>query len=147
MSCLFNSLAAFMHERDSFRLRNSICNYLADNNPIIDGLDTKFVLDMEDANYIENMRNPNTWGGAIEIQAACNIWKMRVLVLDTLTNKKIEFLPVNDTGITTIEVSWNGSHYEPIKPPAVVEGHFGGFQQITVSTLDIDNNKLDSVKE
>ena len=32
--------------------------------------------------YISNMRINNTWGGAIEIQAICNIFKVRIIVVN-----------------------------------------------------------------
>ena len=69
MSCLFNSMSYFFKE-DSQIIRNKICDYLQENKPIIDGLDTKFILSMENSNYINNMRNSSSWGGAIEIQAS-----------------------------------------------------------------------------
>ena len=32
---------------DSFSIRQKICDYLEQNKPIIDGLDTKFILELE----------------------------------------------------------------------------------------------------
>ena len=75
MSCLFNSLNYFIGE-GSFEIREKICNYLQENNPVIDGLETNFILKLESNSaeqYISNMRKTSTWGGAIEIQCACNI--------------------------------------------------------------------------
>ena len=46
MSCLFNSLSYFFNEK-SFDIRQKICDYLKQNNPIIDGLDTLFILNLE----------------------------------------------------------------------------------------------------
>jgi hypothetical protein len=116
MSCLFNSLSYFINE-SSYVIRQTICNYLQDNKPIMDGLDTKEILDMENANYVENMRATSTWGGAIEIQVACNIWSLRILVRNYRdSNKKtIEFLPLSGNYDKTIEIYWTGGHYEPIK--------------------------------
>ena len=82
MSCLFNSLSYFIKE-NSFNIRQQICDYLQQNKPIIDGLETNEILKFEnnDINvYISNMRSMSTWGGAIEIQAACNIWNLRINV-------------------------------------------------------------------
>ena len=61
------------------------------------------------------MRKSNTWGGAIEIQAACNIWGFSILVLDLKTNKKIEFLPIIKKKYKLIKLTWNGYHYEPYR--------------------------------
>ena len=120
MSCLFNSLQYFITEYNSYKIRQKICDYLQDNRPIIDGLDTKFILELEQNNttkYIQTMRNTWCWGGAIEIQAACNIWKLRIIVNNhrNFGAPDIEFIPVNSVYDKTIHIYWNGGHYEPIR--------------------------------
>ena len=116
MSCLFNSISYFIDE-NSYNIRQKICDYLENNYIIIEGLETKDILAMESNNYISNMRNITTWGGAIEIQAACNIWNMSIVVYDLRNNlkNKIVFIPINSDIDKTIELEWNGGHYEPIK--------------------------------
>ena len=124
MSCLFNSLNYFIKE-NSFNIRQQICDYLHQNKPIIEGLETHEILKFEnnDINaYISSMRSPSTWGGAIEIQAACNIWNLRINVYNyrdfspnAENNKIIEFLPINGIIKESINIYWNGGHYEPIK--------------------------------
>lgn len=115
MSCLFNSLSHFLQE-DSFTIRQKICDYLQNNGKIIEDLETNFILDLENPNYITDMRNMTTWGGAIEIQSACNIWNIRIIVKDIRNqpNKEIEFIPVNADYQKTINIEWGGGHYEPI---------------------------------
>ena len=78
MSCLFNSLSRFIPE-SSADIRQKICDYLEANNKIMDGVETKDILNMDSNNYIQAMRNTSTWGGAIEIQAACNIWNLSLI--------------------------------------------------------------------
>jgi hypothetical protein len=116
MSCLFDSLSFFI-KLDSFRIRNIICDYLDGNQTIIDGLETNFILslDIPKDEYIRRMRQPYTWGGGIEIQAACNIWNIRILINNRTSenNTIIEFLPINNKYIHTIELIWTGAHYEP----------------------------------
>ena len=119
MSCLFNSLSYFIKE-DSYKIRQQICDYLQENKPIIDGLETSEVLNFESKNsntYIANMRLMSTWGGAIEIQAACNIWNVRINVANYRDKGKeiIEFIPLIKDYEKTINIYWNGGHYEPIK--------------------------------
>lgn len=127
MSCLFNSLSFFIN-KSSFEIRQIICDYLEQNKPIIDGLDTKFILDMENKNYISHMRKTSTWGGAIEIKAACNIWNTTIIVHNIRSNqltdpnkKKIVFKSFNnkeelvDNKHRIIEITWNGGHYEPVR--------------------------------
>jgi len=116
MSCLFNSLSYFIPE-NSYNIRQKICDYLEENKAIIEGLDTNFVLDLENTNYIRDMRNTSTWGGAIEIQAASSIWSLRIIVKNYRNHdgKDIEFVPLNQSYEKTIQVYWTGGHYEPIR--------------------------------
>ena len=123
MSCLFNSLSHFIPQTDPQAIRHRICDYLQANSPIIDGMATHDVLQLDSLNtsdqYIGTMRSPCTWGGAIEIQAACNIWNARIMVHDIRTGghgQTIEFLPVSTIlPDKTFELEWSGGHYEPIK--------------------------------
>ena len=129
MSCLFNSLSHFIAQTDPQAIRARICDYLQTNSPIIDGMTTHDVLHLDSGSspdqYIGAMRSPCTWGGAIEIQAACNIWNARIVVHDIRGHghgqkQTIEFLPVaNDTNNSpdkTFTLEWSGGHYEPRRP-------------------------------
>lgn len=124
MSCLFNSLSHFIApQTDPQAIRARICDYLQANSPIIDGMTTHDVLQLDSLNtsdqYIGAMRSPSTWGGAIEIQAACNIWNARIVVHDIRGQepKSIEFLPVSTlTSDKTFTLEWSGGHYEPTRP-------------------------------
>jgi hypothetical protein len=123
MSCLFNSLSYFITDRNSYEIRQKICDYLQENKPIIDGLDTNFILELENntnnaCNYIESMRNTWCWGGAIEIQCACNIWNLRIIVRNyrDRQGEQIEFIPVSSGEVDkSIELEWTGGHYEPVR--------------------------------
>ena len=114
MSCLFHSLSHFIPET-SFDLRQHICNYLQENKPILDGLDTSFVLSLEHPHYIQNMRSTSTWGGGIELQCACNLWNLRILVRNDRDGGQIEFIPLSGQYGRTIRIYWTGGHYEPIR--------------------------------
>ena len=116
MSCLFNSLSYFIKD-SSNDIRQKICDYIEQNKPIMDGLDTKDIINFEGPNYIQKMRNTSTWGGAIEIQAACNLWNYKIIVNNhrDRNHTKIEFIPINGTIENTIELQWTGGHYEPIR--------------------------------
>jgi hypothetical protein len=122
MSCLFNSLSHFIAQTDQQAIRQRICDYLQANLPIIDGMTTHDVLQLDSSqssdHYISAMRSPSTWGGAIEIQAACNIWNARIVVHDTRLGhghgQTIEFLPVSTVlPDKTFGLEWSGGHYEP----------------------------------
>ena len=128
MSCLFNSLGRLL-AKDPQALRQEICNYLEAGSPVVEGLNTVDILTMEAGDptkYIANMRRPQTWGGAIEIQAAAVLHSARIVVrnirsfhrvrgrVQTQPVKDIEFLPLTGTIGSTLTVSWNGGHYEPV---------------------------------
>ena len=118
MSCLFDSISYFL-KINGYNVRQKICDYLQQNNKIIDGLDTNYILSLEhnsSENYISKMRLIHTWGGAIEIQCACNIWGLCINVKNYRdnNNRTIEFIPLNNSYNKTIYVYWNGGHYEPI---------------------------------
>ena len=130
MSCLFNSMSHCIKEDwGPHGIRQRICDYLQSNLPILDGMETRDVLQLEapsSEHYISNMRKSSTWGGAIEIQCACNIWNARIIVHDIRfgnngnNSKKIEFLPLHiniDSIIPPLEfeLEWSGGHYEPHK--------------------------------
>ena len=63
------------------------------------------------------MRNTSTWGGAIEIQVACNLWNFKIIVRNHRSNEKsnIEFIPISTQYDKTIELEWTGGHYEPVR--------------------------------
>jgi hypothetical protein len=111
-------------QTDPQAIRRQICDYLQANSPIIEGMDTRDVLQLDSASsdqYIGAMRALTTWGGAIEIQAACNIWNARIIVHDVRAGnghgQTIEFLPVATiTTDKTFELEWSGGHYEPRRP-------------------------------
>lgn len=122
MSCLFNSLHHFIPNESSHSIRQKICDYLQNNSPIMDGLDTAVILELDSGavgagKYIEIMRRESTWGGAIEIQTACNVWSFRIIVRNNRGREKssIEFLPISELWTKTIELEWTGGHYEPVR--------------------------------
>jgi len=126
MSCLFNSMSHFIKEDcGATGIRQRICDYLEKNLPILEGMETCDVLQLEAptaAHYISNMRHSSTWGGAIEIQCACNIWNARIIVHDIRghnsgNNNKIEFVPLKSVNTQPhsleLHLEWSGGHYEP----------------------------------
>jgi len=116
MSCLFDSISFYLQE-DSNQVRQKICDYLEQNLPLIDGLETKDILAFEGrGNYVEAMRLQTTWGGGIEIQCACNLWKLRINVINQRDNGNsvIEFIPIIGNIQRTISLKWTGGHYEPL---------------------------------
>ena len=100
MSCLFDSLSYFHHNINSHQMRNIIVNYLS-NNPKLGGLLTSDLVKLEKNitlnHYLRLMSNSNQWGGAIEIQVACNIWKCKIIVYNyrDIKHSRIDFYPIS----------------------------------------------------
>jgi hypothetical protein len=113
MSCLFSSLQVSLSPETSSSIREKVCDYLSLNRPILDGIDTSTILKFEKPNYIPNMRKEETWGGAIEISAVCNIFRMSVSVHNTRDNYDsiLTFVPLDNIIRKRVHLSWNGSHY------------------------------------
>lgn len=59
---------------------------------------------------------PRARGGAIGIQAACNVWKANVNVDNCRdkNGKTINFVPVTGNADKVFGIYWVGGHYEPI---------------------------------
>ena len=118
MSCLFRSIGYFLNKNQD-EVRSKICDYLDNNGEIIKGVNTKDLIKFENKNYIQNMRKSNTQGGGIEIQCACNIWNLKIIVVnirDSKQKKNIDFFPIDSNKINKIiKITWNGGHYEPLK--------------------------------
>lgn len=118
MSCLFHSLAKFVSHNDFRKLRQDICNYLDSNKPLLDELTIKEIAELDGITkeqYIENMRQDSTWGGAPEIRAFCEIYNVGVKVLVIQSGKLIEFKSTKESTIFVL-ISWNGNHFEPVLP-------------------------------
>jgi len=117
MSCLFNSLSRFIKDEtvDGTSLRAIICNYLS-TNPLLmmDGIDLTAIIfaetGMDTDTYIGLMRNPSTFGGAIEIRAFTKIFNFNVRVKSIPNGKHIDFLE-NDAGNWCVLI-WTGNHYD-----------------------------------
>ena len=114
MSCLFDSLSYYI-DASPDQLRQYIADYLEDNGDVIDGMDTRDVLAMDPdhgggdaAAYIRKMRRSSTWGGAVEIQSASNIFKLIIRVHNIRDGRGevIEFLPVDGKPVGVAEISW-----------------------------------------
>jgi hypothetical protein len=124
MSCLFDSLASYFTKIDGAQLRQLICTYLQTNPSLYQEIDTEKAVLWETKNdlnqYIRQMRQSSTWGGAIEIMGFCNLFRLNVTVhlIISSKNKCITFTPTSRSGSSsngTIHITWTGNHYQPHK--------------------------------
>jgi len=129
MACLFDSLTPFLVNKEgkkpsSQNLREEICNYLELNKDLMDDITnselTIFTNNLKLKDYIREMRKPSTWGSAIEIKTFCEIYKVKVVVVNLRDNRHIEFIPSSKRSIFpipehTIYLRYTGNHYTPWK--------------------------------
>lgn len=125
MACLFDSLKVFLkdkHDREptSQELRDEICDYLLSNNHLMSDIEnsdlTLYTSNMNLDDYVREMRKPYTWGSAVEIKTFCEIYKIRVIVVNLIDDRQIEFLPTTKNGIPfvpscTVYLKYTGNHY------------------------------------
>ena len=119
MSCLYISLGRLLGQ-DPTELRQKICDFLATNPDLMEGVDAEKVIQWESEKnleeYIKVMRSTSTWGGAVELSAFTLMTGNAVVVHDLSTGKMIEFLPRQRRRRQhTLHISWTGNHFEPVK--------------------------------
>ena len=119
MSCLFNSLSKYV-ENESMggnELRKIICDFLETNPLLIDDMSAETIINNETnlslADYVNQMRRYDTFGGAIEIRCFTKIFKLNVMVKSLPNKKDIEF--VENTNFLWSIISWSGGHFEALR--------------------------------
>lgn len=113
MSCLFNSLAPSVSLHPTI-LRKSIVSYLKTNPKLLDDIKAKDIINWSEnksfENYTNNMLSTDTWGGAIEIKAFCELYNKNVRIYITYTGKSFTINSSKNTS-DTVNIKYNGSHY------------------------------------
>jgi hypothetical protein len=119
MSCLFVAIGKFINLPPEI-VRSVICDYLDQSGPLIDDTRTDELFPNTDRRtYVTAMRQSSTWGGGLEIRAACCIWNIRIVVhnmRDRQTGAQpIVFTPhICRRAPHEMHLSWTGGHYELI---------------------------------
>ena len=115
MSCLFDSLSTYVHT-SPHNLRNMICHYLETNPLLMDDMTAETVIkaecDSDFKKYIASMYNSSTMGGAIEIKAFVNMFRINITVVSLPNNKLIEFTSPGNEVVKKIR--WTGGHFDPL---------------------------------
>ena len=111
-SCLFSSIAYLTNrqhynEESSLFYRNMIVEYLF-NNEFDEAL-----LGESKEHYINEIANPNKWGGGIEIKIFSEIFKMQIGVVDSQTNR-IDLFGQDKNYENIIFIIYTGIHYDPL---------------------------------
>ena len=114
MSCLFDSIGTLLCEPTDV-VRQMVCDYLAQNNQLMEGMNTDDILRLERSDYVTWMRKPTSWGGAIEIQTCVKIWNVNIHVENLRDKEKTMEFVSNIPNAKTIVIQWTGNHFIPKK--------------------------------
>ena len=103
-------------------LRQRVCNFIAREEKIKGDPISMYVIGEFNArhvsDYVSKMRSTSTWGGMIEIKAFCALTKWKVVVHDIRGGhhgKQYACEPSDHRYSRTIDVTWSGGHYEPVR--------------------------------
>lgn len=111
-SCLFSSIG-YLLDNDQFsettklQYRQILATYIQDNT-FDAGL---FEIPKED--YVQNIINPSTWGGAIELKIFSDIYQIEIASIDVMTNR-VDIFGQGKEYKNRIYVLYNGVHYDPL---------------------------------
>ena len=88
------------------------------NNPILfDGIKASDWIFWENNtilhNYVNNMRHPHTWGGAIELKLFSELFQTEIVSFDIQFNRA-DIFGQDKNYIHRIFVLYNGIHYDPL---------------------------------
>jgi len=111
-SCLFSSIGYLIdnknfNETTKFHYRQLLVNYLADSK--IDDV----TLGTTKKEYIDNIENPSTWGGAIELKLFGEMFQTQIASIDVQSNR-VDIFGEDKNYPQRIYVIYNGVHYDPL---------------------------------
>lgn len=108
MSCLFDSIGEGI-QASGAAVRDVVCCYLSQDGQLFDDATAKDVID---SGYTQRMRRPGTWGGGIEIRAACEALNLIITVHGPPLRNPVTFYPLKPRlGARRICLYYTGSHY------------------------------------
>ena len=111
-SCLFSSIGYLVDNKNfsettKYQYRQLLVNYLEDNN-VEAGM-----LEIPKEDYIENIQNPSTWGGAIELKLFSDMLQIEIASIDVQSNR-VDIFGQDKNYPQRIYVLYNGVHYDPL---------------------------------
>lgn len=111
-SCLFSSIGYLIDNKgfnDTTKLqyRQLLVNYLENAN-LEEGL-----LEIPKPDYLENIQNPSTWGGAIELKLFSDMFQVEIASIDVQSNR-VDIFGQDKNYPQRIYVLYNGVHYDPL---------------------------------
>lgn len=121
MSCLFISIGRLVNKPHR-TVRSDICNHMEQHLQhthqgiaLCDWIKWQGMSPYPRV-YIQNMRNPATWGGAMELAVATQVYGVDIVVVNGWNETLAEFKWHEDcTARQTLYLQWTGAHYEPLR--------------------------------
>lgn len=139
-SCLFSSIGYLIDNKNfsettKYQYRQLLVNYLEDNN-VEAGM-----LEIPKEDYIENIQNPSTWGGAIELKLFSDMLQIEIASIDVQSNR-VDIFGQDKNYPQRIYVLYNGVHYDPL-----VMAYTEDLNDDITSFASDDNETLISLQE
>ncbi len=111
-SCLFSSVGYNLDHRNfsditSLQYRQLLAQYLEANE--ID----KNLLEIPKNQYIEEIENPSTWGGAVELRLFSDMFQIEIASIDVQSNR-VDIFGEDKKYPQRIYLLYNGVHYDPL---------------------------------
>ena len=111
-SCLFSSIGYLIDNKNfsettKLQYRQLLVNYLEDTE-----IDNS-IFEIPKKDYIENIQNPSTWGGAIELKLFSDMFQVEIASIDVQSNR-VDIFGQDKNYPQRIFVLYNGVHYDPL---------------------------------
>lgn len=111
-SCLFSSIGYLLDHKNfsettKLQYRQLLSNHL--ESITIE----EATLGMPKNEYIDNIQNPSTWGGAIELKLFSDMFQIEIASIDVQSNR-VDIFGQDKKYPQRIYVVYNGVHYDPL---------------------------------
>jgi len=111
-SCLFSSIGYLIdnknfNETTKIQYRQLLVNYLEDTHVDV------AILGTSKKEYIDNIQDPSSWGGAIELKLFSDMFQMEIASIDVQSNR-VDIFGQDKAFPQRIFVLYNGVHYDPL---------------------------------
>jgi len=121
MSCLFISVGRLVGKPHA-SVREDICNHMVRNlGTTHQAMTLEQWIRWQDGSpepsaYIQRMRHPSTWGGAMELAVATKVYGTDIVVVNSVNKRVAEFKWREEcTARCVLVLQWTGVHYEPVR--------------------------------
>jgi len=111
-SCLFSSIGYLIdnknfNETTKIQYRQLLVKYLEDTE-----IDNS-IFEIPKQEYIKNIQNPSTWGGAIELKLFSDMFQVEIASIDVQSNR-VDIFGQDKNYPQRIFLLYNGVHYDPL---------------------------------